>query len=291
MSPDAIDTDERAIIEAPVAVEEGLRSISDSEGASPAGHGDSEAARVAVDAKLERLERRLKDAETHITDLTRTIRTTSRNSSKGIKAPVPKGGAGSDPKESDAEDSWGAPTLQTLDPEEVPAGDSWHPGPRSDIPHEKAGSRLPEMPDLSPEGAEDASKQLHPKLTAMLNSGFLESVRGLREDLMSEWEGREKQWARQQGVMAFEMYCAEHSPDAATYEAISKMYADPGDLSPLKDFDPKLRMMGRALIEKSELDHRFNAHVEATKAAQDMSSIENKAPSGILSLIQKFLPF
>lgn len=87
MSPDAIDTDERAINEAPVAVEDSLRSVSDSEVASPVGHEDSEAARVGIDAKLERVEQRLKDAEAHITDLTRTIRTTSRNSSKGKKAP------------------------------------------------------------------------------------------------------------------------------------------------------------------------------------------------------------
>ncbi len=74
---------------------------------------------------------------------------------------------------------------------------------------------------------EDTAKSLHPKIVAMLTSGFLESQRQLTAALMhQEWAATVRPWARRKGVADFAKQAAEKQVPVE-WEALQALYRDP----------------------------------------------------------------
>ncbi|KXZ41353.1 hypothetical protein GPECTOR_526g516 [Gonium pectorale] len=109
-------------------------------------------------------------------------------------------------------------------------------------------------------------------ITEVANSGYLESVKGLRETLMvQEWGLQSKNWARKRGVSAFEQWAAEHSDAEVTFDAVTKLYDDPDDLSVLPT--PRLRMMARGMIEQATLQAYDETFKRCTITAEALAKV------------------
>ncbi|GLC75276.1 hypothetical protein PLESTF_001616500 [Pleodorina starrii] len=109
-------------------------------------------------------------------------------------------------------------------------------------------------------------------ITEVVNSGYLESVKGLRETLLvQEWGLQTKSWAQRRGVSAFEKWCAEHAVADVSYDTISVLYDDPDALHVLPT--PRLRMMARAMIEQHTLQAYDEVFQRCTATAESMARV------------------
>ncbi|GIL60847.1 hypothetical protein Vafri_15366 [Volvox africanus] len=109
-------------------------------------------------------------------------------------------------------------------------------------------------------------------ITEVVNSGYLESVKGLRETLLvQEWGLQAKNWAQRRGVSAFEQWCAEHAAAEVSYETISALYNDPDALHLLPT--PRLRMMARAMIEHHTLQAYEEVFIRCTTTAEGLARV------------------
>ncbi|GLI66620.1 hypothetical protein VaNZ11_010545 [Volvox africanus] len=109
-------------------------------------------------------------------------------------------------------------------------------------------------------------------ITEVVNSGYLESVKGLRETLLvQEWGLQAKTWAQRRGVSAFEQWCAEHAAAEVSYETISALYNDPDALHLLPT--PRLRMMARAMIEHHTLQVYEEVFLRCTTTAEGLARV------------------
>ncbi|KAI8462592.1 MAG: hypothetical protein J3K34DRAFT_527632 [Monoraphidium minutum] len=116
----------------------------------------------------------------------------------------------------------------------------------------------------------DISK-LQSSVVETLNSGHLEAIKTLRESLMAhEWELHGKRLALHRGVANFEHYCALQDLPI-TYEAVSRLYQDPTDLSCIEH--RRLKIMARSMIEQT-LDERYlEVYKQTTAAARELASM------------------
>ncbi|EFJ49240.1 hypothetical protein VOLCADRAFT_104461 [Volvox carteri f. nagariensis] len=109
-------------------------------------------------------------------------------------------------------------------------------------------------------------------ITEVVNSGYLESVKGLRETLLvQEWGLQAKNWARRRGVSAFEEWCAVNAPEEVSYDIISALYDDPDALHVLPT--PRLRMMARAMIEQHTLQAYDEVFRRCTSTAEGLARV------------------
>ncbi|KAG2493838.1 hypothetical protein HYH03_008055 [Edaphochlamys debaryana] len=109
-------------------------------------------------------------------------------------------------------------------------------------------------------------------ITEVANSGYLESVKALRETLLvQEWGLQAKTWARRRGVSAFEQWAAQHNDPDISYEHISALYDDPDALHVLPT--PRLRMMARALIEQQTLQAYDETFKRCTATAEGLARV------------------
>ncbi|GIL88629.1 hypothetical protein Vretifemale_16554 [Volvox reticuliferus] len=114
--------------------------------------------------------------------------------------------------------------------------------------------------------------RIHAAITEVVNSGYLESVKGLRETLLvQEWGLQAKNWARRRGVSAFEQWCAEHAAAEVSYETISALYNDPDALHVLPT--PRLRMMARGMIEHHTLQAYEEVFLRCTTTAEGLARV------------------
>ncbi|PNH04137.1 hypothetical protein TSOC_009734, partial [Tetrabaena socialis] len=109
-------------------------------------------------------------------------------------------------------------------------------------------------------------------ITEVANSGYLESVKALRETLLvQEWGLQAKSWARRRGVSAFEQWCAQHCAAEVSYDQISALYDDPDDVGVLPT--PRLRMMARGMIEEHTLAAYDEVFKRCTTTAEALAKV------------------
>ncbi|GLC35576.1 hypothetical protein PLESTM_000339300 [Pleodorina starrii] len=144
-----------------------------------------------------------------------------------------------------------------------------------------------EQPSATEAVAEGLSK-LHPKITRLVHSGYLESLHHLRQRLMvDEWEGGGRQRALQRGVADFEAQCTEKGLPLS-WEELSQLYKAPEDLSVIRD--PVLRSAARATLQRV-LDERHEKVREgATQLAKELTDSVTHGPSNLISGLWGMLP-
>ncbi|KXZ49310.1 hypothetical protein GPECTOR_22g904 [Gonium pectorale] len=135
--------------------------------------------------------------------------------------------------------------------------------------------------------AEGLSK-LHPKITRLVQSGYLESLHHLRQRLMvDEWDGGGRQRALRRGVADFEQQCADKQCPLS-WEELSQLYRDPTNLDVIRD--PRVRMAARATIQKTLDERHEKVRDGATHLAKELADGMTHGPGNLISGLWGLLP-
>lgn len=124
--------------------------------------------------------------------------------------------------------------------------------------------------------------QLQSAITEMVNSGYLESVKQIREVLMvQEWEINGKYLAKRAGVAAFEKHCTEIPPvpppekgfpaPPFSFDEITELYKDPDELGVIKN--EKYRMLARSFIEQTVSVKYRETWGDCTSQARELAKL------------------
>eukprot|EP00882_Tetradesmus_deserticola_P029589 GHRQ01033156.1.p1 GENE.GHRQ01033156.1~~GHRQ01033156.1.p1 ORF type:complete len:221 (+),score=72.01 GHRQ01033156.1:102-665(+) len=147
------------------------------------------------------------------------------------------------------------------------------------------------------DAAEGTVKQLHPAFTKFLNSGYMESQRQLRDELLTrEWDGTVAPWAAVKGLAQFEQYVVEKGRDVdihVSWEVMQRLYADPSDLSPLEG-NERARLLAHAFITQAREAQRWEVYKQVSETSKQLADViesgERTGASTLWSLIRRMLP-
>eukprot|EP00198_Chlamydomonas_reinhardtii_P004151 XP_001693487.1 predicted protein [Chlamydomonas reinhardtii] len=172
--------------------------------------------------------------------------------------------------------------------------------------------------------------KLHPRITRLVQSGYLESMHHLRQRLMvDEWEGGGRQRAGRRGVADFEAQLAagEHdgggdgggggggggggqggggggeegapgqggggrSAPPLSWEQLTQLYEAPDPVKALEAVipDPRLRMAARATLHRVLDERHEKVHDGATALAKELADSVARGPGDLLGGLVKLLP-
>jgi len=150
---------------------------------------------------------------------------------------------------------------------------------------EKEQEEHKDSPGILSRGHVYEINRLQSAITEIANSGYIESVKQLRETLLiQEWDMSNRHLAKKRAISMFERYLVEFNlyEEAGGFEVIGALYEDPDAYVELL-VSERLRGLARSMMEECMSERRMQVYQSCNATAKDIAMRELNG-SGLTSI-------
>ncbi|KAJ9534992.1 hypothetical protein QJQ45_029648 [Haematococcus lacustris] len=145
----------------------------------------------------------------------------------------------------------------------------------------EGGSQAGGMPLLDRDSVYNFNR-LQSAITELANSGYMESVKQLRETLLiQEWDMSNRHLAKRRAIAMFERYVAERDlvREVGGFAVLSALYEEPEALEELLPND-RMRMLCRSMTEECLNERRMQLYNSCNATAKEMATLTSSGMAG-----------